>query len=73
MITLFLDLILLLLPTFRLIIKLFKSPKLNEIETSAAVIGYHFPEVKDRLINSIQLIKHKDESNSEELTNAAHF
>ncbi|MCB0744767.1 MAG: hypothetical protein KDC67_12740, partial [Ignavibacteriae bacterium] len=66
-----LDLILLLLPTFRLIIKLFKSPKLNEIETSAAVIGHHFPEVKDRLINSIQLIKHKDESNSEELTNAA--
>ena len=70
-ITLLLDLILLLLPTFRLIIKLFKSPKLNEIETSAAVIGHHFPEVKDRLINSIQLIKHKDESNSEELTNAA--
>lgn len=64
-------LIVLIFPIFKMIYKIFASPKEEEIESASAQIGNHFPHVKDNLLNSLQLIKSDTKQSSEALVEAA--
>ncbi|MBK7105414.1 MAG: hypothetical protein IPH62_09030 [Ignavibacteriae bacterium] len=51
--------------------KLFKKPEQTSIESASNQIGFHFPQVKDKLLNSIQLLKNDDSNFSPQLKDAA--
>ncbi|MFZ1292469.1 MAG: DUF4175 family protein [Melioribacteraceae bacterium] len=51
--------------------KLLKKPNQPLIESASNEIGFHFPQVKDKLLNSIQLLKTDDSNFSPQLKNAA--
>ncbi|MEN8223900.1 MAG: hypothetical protein ABFS05_00955 [Bacteroidota bacterium] len=53
------------------LLKLFRVGKIIDDQTAAAIIGNHFPEVRDKLINTIQLKKQSEEDGTLELLEAS--
>lgn len=70
-IVLILFMIITLFPFLKLLIQYFKKPNQELIESASKEIGQHFPQVKDKLLNSIQLLKSDDSHSSDQLRNAA--
>lgn len=51
----------------RPIVKLFRYRKQMALEEAARLIGLHFPEVEDRLVNTLQLLKSSERSQTNDL------
>ena len=47
------------------LVRLFKLGKFIDYETAAQIIGTHFESVKDKLLNTLQLIKNNENTDSD--------